>query len=128
MKLILSEKNKQAIKYAKDVVSEVEKGKFNLKDMVISVQLVRPISKYKAIGPHVMAAKKMVELGYDVKEGMMINFIITNKKGSISHRAEPASEVKKSEVDREYYIKNQVIPAALRVLSILKITEKDLRK
>ena len=128
LKLILSEKNKAAVKYAKDTIKNIEKKKFNLKDMVISVQLTRPISKYKAIGPHVATAKKMKELGYEIREGMFIRYIITNKKGSISQRAEPASEVKKSEVDTEYYINNQVIPAAIRVLSILNVTEKDLRK
>lgn len=126
LKLILSEKSKEAIDYARSVVKDLKKRKFDIKNLVISEQLTKPLEKYKAIGPHTMAAKKMKELGYEIPEGTMIKYIIVKGKGSISERAEPVGEVKKEDVDVDYYIEHQIIPAAIRVLSIFDVKEEDL--
>jgi DNA polymerase I len=53
-------------------------------------------------------------------------FAITKGKGSISDRAKPIEYVKLSDVDNKYYIGRQIVPAALRVLTVLNVTEEDL--
>ncbi len=57
---------------------------------------------------------------------MTLPYIITSKPGSISQKAELYSLVKEGDYDVSYYINNQVLPAALRVLSALDIEEKEL--
>jgi len=71
-----------------------------------------------------VAARKAAGRGRPIAQGSMISYVITPGKGSISERAEPAEDAQ--EYDPEYYINNQVVPAALRVLSALGYTEEDI--
>ena len=68
----------------------------------------------------------MKDSGEDVYPGMIIMFAIIKGKGSVSDRAEPIEQVKLSDIDQKYYIGRQIIPAALRVLTVLNVTEEDL--
>jgi len=127
LKLVLDKKDvKGAIKYTKDVIKKLKAGKIPLKDLTIHEQLTRELSEYKAIGPHVIAAKKMKEKGEDVYPGMIVMFVITKGKKSISQRAEPIEYIKLKDIDEKYYIGHQIIPAALRVLTVLGVTEEEL--
>jgi len=47
-------------------------------------------------------------------------------QGSISQRAEPLEFVSLKEIDSDYYIYHQILPAVLRVLQVLGVKEKDL--
>ena len=93
-------------------------------DLIIYTQITRPLSQYEQIGPHVAAAKKLLNLGVSIGEGSIISYIITKGVGSISSRAVPAEFAEN--YDPEYYIHNQVIPAAMRILSGLGIKEEEL--
>jgi DNA polymerase elongation subunit (family B) len=127
LRLIL-EKNdmKGAVEYVKGVIKNLREHKVNLKDLTIYEQLVKPIEEYKAVGPHVMVAKKMRERGKLVGPGIVVMFAITKGKGSISERAEPIEDVKLEDIDEEYYIHHQILPAALRILTVLGVTEEEL--
>jgi DNA polymerase Pol2 len=127
LRLVL-EKNdiKGAVEYVKEVIKNLREHKVKLKDLTIYEQLVKPIEEYKAVGPHVMVAKKMRERGKLVGPGIVIMFAITKGKGSISERAEPIEDVKLEDIDEEYYIHHQILPAALRILTVLGVTEEEL--
>jgi DNA polymerase I/DNA polymerase-2 len=127
LRLVL-EKNdmKGAVEYVKEVIKKLREHKVNLKDLTIYEQLVKPIEEYKAVGPHVMVAKKMRERGKLVGPGIVIMFAITKGKGSISERAELIEDVKLEDIDEEYYIHHQILPAALRILTVLGVTEEEL--
>jgi len=127
LKLILERKDvKGAVKYVKYIIKQLNDGKIPLKDLIIIEQLTKPLSEYKAIGPHVVAARKIKERGRPIGEGMPILFVITKGKGSISERSEPFEDVDIKDVDNDYYISHQIVPAALRVLTVLGVTEEEL--
>ncbi|MFH1473841.1 MAG: DNA-directed DNA polymerase [Candidatus Aenigmatarchaeota archaeon] len=127
LKLILMKEDvKGSIRHVQKVISNLKKGKIPLKDLIIYEQLVKNIDDYKLKSPHVSAAKRMRESGEDVYAGMIIMFVITKGKGSISDRAKPIEHVKLNDIDNNYYIGRQIIPAALRVLTVLNVTEEDL--
>jgi len=127
LELILEKKDvKGAIKYVRGVIDDLRDRKIPLKDLVIIEQMSKPLSEYKAIGPHVVAARKIKERGRPIGEGMPILFVITKGKGSISERAEPFEDVDIKDVDNDYYIGHQIIPASLRVLTVLGVTEEEL--
>lgn len=127
LKLILERKDvKGAVKYVKYVIKQLNDGKIPLKDLIIIEQLTKPLSDYKLIGPHVVAARKIKERGRPIGEGMPILFVITKGKGSISERSEPFEDVDIKDVDNYYYISHQIVPAALRVLTVLGVTEEEL--
>jgi DNA polymerase I len=123
LRIILQDKDpEKATKLVRDTIKRLKTGKATLEELIIYTQLTKPLSKYKQIGPHVKVAKKMKKRGRPVKEGMIIEYIITKKGKSISDRAEPLEDVKQGEYDPEYYINHQILPAAMRVLQALEIT------
>jgi DNA polymerase I/DNA polymerase-2 len=127
LELILGKRDVEgAVKYTQSIIKELKNGKIPLKDLTIYEQLAKPLSEYKVIGPHVAAARKIKERGRPIGEGMIIMFVITKGKGSISERAEPIEDVNIKDIDEEYYITHQIVPAALRVLTVLGVTEERL--
>ncbi len=117
----------KAIRYVQDVIKKLREGKIDLRKLVIWKTLSKKLSEYAAEAPHVVAARRMVEKGYQVEVGDKIGYIIVKGRGSISSRAYPYFMVKSDMVDVDYYIDHQVIPAALRILSYFGVTDKQLR-
>jgi DNA polymerase I/DNA polymerase-2 len=127
LRLILEKKDvKGAVNYVKKVIKNLKERKISLKDLIIIEQLTKPLSEYKAIGPHVAVARKIKERGRSIGEGMPIMFVITKGKGSISERAEPFEDAEIKDIDIDYYVTHQIVPAALRVLTVLGVTEEQL--
>jgi len=128
LKAILKEGNKKkAVQVIKNVINNLRKNKIKLDDVIIYTQLRKNIESYASIGPHVAAAIKAKKAGYNIFPGMMMKYVVTKGKGSISERSfiyEQALNEKK-EYDPDYYINNQVLPAVKNILAVLSINEKE---
>ncbi|MEM4368692.1 MAG: DNA polymerase domain-containing protein, partial [Candidatus Anstonellales archaeon] len=123
LRIILVEKDlNKAINYVKEEVERVKSGKAKINELIIRTQLTSSLSDYKQIGPHVKAALKLKQAGIQITEGMIIEYVIVKGKGSISERAEPI-QLYKGSYDPEYYVNNQVLPAALRVLQAFDVKD-----
>jgi len=53
----------EAIQYVRKIIRMLRKKEIPLKDLTIYEQLTKPLSQYKQIGPHVVAAQKMLRRG-----------------------------------------------------------------
>ena len=115
-----------AIKYVRSVIEKIKKGNVDVDDLVIYEQITRELSEYEQIGPHVKAAMKAKKRGFVIPVGTVIGFVITKGSGSISDRAELVQFIKQKEYDKEYYIKHQILPAAMRILKALGYTEDQI--
>ncbi len=58
---------------------------------------------------------------------MKIGYIIVRGSGPLYTRAKPYFMVERGEVDVDYYIDKQVVPAALRILGYFGVSEKKLK-
>jgi len=114
----------QAVQAVKDTIQHLQDGDVDKKNLVIYTQLKKEPEEYETTSPHVEAAKKARERGIDIKPGATIDYIITERGDSISDKAEIARFA--DSYDASYYIKHQVVPAALRVLKVLDYSEEDL--
>lgn len=124
LRAILKERSPdKAVEIVRENIERIREGRVDMDELVIYSQITKPLSKYEQIGPHVVAARKAQERGRTIRPGTSISLIITKGEGSISSRAEPFEDAK--DYDPDYYINNQVIPAAMRVLSGLGYTEED---
>lgn len=124
---ILKEGNSdKAIAEVKKVLKKIKKGEVERKDLIIHTQITKPLDKYKQVGPHVVAARKIEEHGIKVSRGTIIQYIIVKGKGSISQRAVPYEYSEGYEYDKDYYINNQLIPAIERIMYSFGYTRKDL--
>ncbi|MFH1752030.1 MAG: DNA-directed DNA polymerase [archaeon] len=125
--VLLEGKPEKAIEIVKKKIKELKTGKVKKKELIILTQLKRSIAKYENIGPHVMAAKKAIAKGKQIKVGDILEFIITKNGKSISDKAMLAEFVKEGEYDTDYYINNQLLPAVMKIIRELGCTEEDLK-
>ncbi len=124
IELVLSDKKDDAVEYVKNIIERVKSGNVELKELGIYTTVKRDLNKYAQIGPHVSAARKAEKRGMAIHPGTTIHYVVTRGRGSISDRAELMQYAKN--YDKEYYLENQIIPAALRALSVLGVTKDDL--
>jgi DNA polymerase I len=120
LSLILIEKNpKKALIYLKEVLDKLRKSKIPLEKLTITTSLQKSVVDYTAMAPHVAVAKRLMEQGYEVGQGTVIQFVIAKGKGKINERAKLLTEISEGDYDPEYYINNQVIPAVDRIFEAL---------
>lgn len=123
LRLILGEGDeKKAFDYIKKIVKEVKERKVELKEMTIKTQLKKPISEYKAISPHVIAAQKMIEKEMPVDMGSLIEYYIAETKEKtklIREKVKLPDE--KGEYNIEYYLKHQILPAVENIMQVFNV-------
>ncbi len=117
----------KAIEYVRKIIEDLRKGNVELRKLIIWKTLTKRPEEYAAEQPHVTAARIMEKMGYKVSPGMKIGFVIVKGSGPISRRAKPYFLAKKEEIDVDYYIDKQVIPAAMRILAYFGVSEKRLK-
>ncbi|HIC99425.1 MAG TPA: DNA polymerase II, partial [Pyrodictiaceae archaeon] len=117
----------KAIEYVQRVVKELKEGRIPMEKLVIWKTLSKKLSEYSVEAAHVVAAKRMLEKGFKISVGDKIGYVIVKGGGRLSQRAYPYFMVKPSQLDIDYYIDHQIIPAALRILGYFGITEKRLK-
>ena len=121
---MLKGKKEEAVEHVREIVKKVKKGEIDMEKLVIRRQLTKNIEDYEQIGPHVKVACELKRKGIEVSRGSLIQYIITKKGKSISDRAKWYEDAQT--YDEHYYINNQIIPAALRILSVLGYRKEDL--
>jgi DNA polymerase I len=127
LEIILEEKNPQkAAKFVSQFISDLREKKVPYKDLVIWKTLARPIKEYKVRAPHIEAAKKLMEEGWDLSLGDKIGYVIVVGSGRLHERAKPYVLASYDEVDIEYYVSKQVVPATSRILTLFDISEDAL--
>ena len=127
MALLKEGDSQKAITEVKKVMKRLRKGEVDNKELVIHTQINKPLTEYKQVGPHVVAAQIIEDHGIKVSRGTIIQYIIKKGKGSISQRAVPYEYSEGIEYDKEYYVNNQIIPAVGRIMNSLGYSKKDLQ-
>ncbi len=127
LEIILKEQSpKNAINYVRTVIEELRQRKVPLHDLIIWKTLTKPPEQYAIKTPHVEAAKMLKEKGWRLTGGDKVGFVILSGKGRFYNRVKPYVFATPNEVDVDYYITNQVVPAAARILGFFGVTEKEL--
>ncbi|MFZ8795487.1 MAG: DNA-directed DNA polymerase [Acidilobaceae archaeon] len=117
----------KAVEYVRDVIRRLREGRIDMDKLVIWKTITRRLEEYKAEQPHVTAARMMVKAGIRVEPGTKIGYVIVKGTGPLSAKAKAYFMASVDEVDVEYYVDKQVIPAALRILGYFGVTDKQLK-
>lgn len=120
------EARSKAVRFVRDWIAKLRAGKVPLKDLVIWEELTRRPEEYKVRSAHVRAAEIMMKEGWDVSVGDKIGYVIVKGSGKLYERAMPYFMVDYDQIDLDYYVKKQVVPAAMRVLKVLGVKEAEL--
>jgi len=102
----------------------LEKNGVSKKDLVLKGRLKKPIEEYKISSPIVSVAKRLVENGVKVSKGSMISYLVLKgeKKENIGTRSMALEMLEEGYVlDKDYYIKKQLMPVLNEILSVLGI-------
>ncbi len=127
LRLVLEDANpRRAVAYVKELTTDLKSKDLPLSVFVIWKTLTKPVAGYEVNAPHVETAKKMAKDGWSVTTGDKVGFVITKRPGKLYQKAEPHYKVSTDEIDYDYYIHNQVVPAAARILEVLGVGEDQL--
>ena len=127
---ILEEGNeKSALEITKKVIKQLKERKIEKEQILIRTQLKKPLSEYKAITPHVIAAQKMKELGKPIDIGMLISYFIAevrSEKEKKLVREKVKLPEEKGEYNTNYYLNHQILPAIENIFEIFNINIKEI--
>jgi len=128
LRMILEDGNeKKALEYVKEVIKKLNQRKIEKGDLIIKTQLTKPISEYKSISPHVIAARKMEEAKIPVSDGNLIEYYIAETKEKTKLVREKVKlPDEEGEYNIEYYLEHQVLPAVENIFQVFGIETKDI--
>jgi DNA polymerase I/DNA polymerase-2 len=118
---------KRALEHLKTIIKKVRTRNISKEEIIIKSQLKKPILEYKAISPHVIAAKKMQEKNIPLGMGSLLEFYISEskeKKALVRDRVKLPDE--KGEYDINYYLNHQILPAVENIFQVFKIDVNEL--
>ncbi|MEM2924780.1 MAG: DNA-directed DNA polymerase [Methanocellales archaeon] len=141
IKIILRDRDpSKAAALVKETVSKIREAKIPFEDLVIYKTLTKDIESYDSRLAHVLAAKKAKEEEIKAEVGAKIGYVIVKGSGILSERAYPVEMFKHFEnnrligvngeeyqLDIDYYINNQILPSASRVLNYFDFSEAELK-
>jgi len=118
----------KAVKYVNEVVDRLRRREIPLSKLIIWKTVTKRLEDYEVEAPHVVAARKLIAAGYSLTVGDKIGYVIVDRPGdTLADKAEPYLFVKNvEEIDVEYYVKKQVVPAAMRILGLFGVREEAL--
>jgi len=127
LRMVLEDANPaRATAYVQDLTNNIKSKNLPLSSFIIWKTLTKPVEGYEVNTPHVEAAKKMAKDGWPATAGDKVGFIITKRPGKLYQKAEPHYKVTIDEVDLAYYVRNQIVPSAARILEVLGVSEDQL--
>ncbi len=126
-KILKEGDEKSALVYVKKIIKQIKKRDINRRELIIRTQLKKPLSEYRAEGPHVTIARKMLAKELPVDPGTLISYYIAEskkKRALVRERARLPDE--KGEYDINYYLKHQILPAIENIFEVFNINTKEI--
>ncbi len=120
---------KKALEYLKEIIKKIKKRDVDKEDLIIRTQLKKPLSEYKSISPHVIAARKMQEKEIPISQGNLVSYYIAETEGKkklVRDKVKLPDE--KGEYNLEYYLEKQILSAVENIFQIFGINIDEIIK
>ncbi len=124
--LLKEESPKKAVQFVQQYVADLRAKKVPYKDLVIWKALTKPVEEYAVKAPHVEAARMLKKEGWELSAGDKIGYVVTVGTGRLYTRVKTFMLASYEEVDVDYYVTNQVVPAVARILNVFGVKEEEL--
>jgi len=109
-----------ALKLVKNVVEKLRSRDIELEDLTIQTRIKKPLEEYLSNGPHVVAARKMIEAGDSVSTGTFVEYFIGEGSGKlVGDRVFLKGE--RVKYDIEYYLRKQILPAVEGIFNVFGV-------
>jgi len=116
----------KAANFVQQFIQELRQKRVPYRDLIIWKTLTKPAEEYEVKASHVEAAKMLKEKGWELAVGDKVGYVVIVGTGRLYERVKPYAYASYDEVDIEYYVTKQVVPAASRILESFGITEDQL--
>jgi len=127
LEIVLKEQSPaKAARFVQQFIYELRQKRVAYRDLVIWKTLAKPPEEYEVKAAHVEAAKMLKEKGWELAVGDKVGYVVVTGSGRLYERVKPYMFATYDEVDIEYYVSKQVVPAAARILASFNITEEQL--
>jgi DNA polymerase I len=127
LEIILKERSpKKAADYVRQFIYELRQKRVSLRELTVWKTLTKPVDEYEVKAAHVEAAKMLSEKGWKLAVGDKIGYVVTVGTGRLYERVKPYMFASYDDVDIEYYVSKQIVPAAARILESFGMTEDQL--
>jgi DNA polymerase I len=129
LEIVLKEQSpRKAAKFVQDFVSSLRQKRVPYRDLIIWKTLTKPAEEYEVRASHVEAAKMLRAKGWELSVGDKVGYVTVKGSGRLYERVKPYAFASYDEIDTEYYVSKQVVPAAARILEFFGITSEELLK
>jgi DNA polymerase I len=127
LEIILKEQSpKKATDFVHQFIYDLRQKRVPYRDLVIWKTLTKPAEEYEVKASHVEAAKMLRNKGWELAVGDKIGFVVVTGTGRLYERVKPYMLASHDEVDIDYYVTKQIVPAAARILESFGTTEEQL--
>lgn len=124
--ILRGQRPQEAADYVKHFIIELRKRTVPYRDLVIWKTLTKPAEEYQVKSSHVEAAKMLQQKGWELGVGDKIGYVVISGTGRLYNRVKPYVFASYDEIDLDYYVSKQVVPAAARILESFGIAEEQL--
>lgn len=127
LEIVLKEQSLvKAADFVRHLVVELRQRRVSFRDLIIWKTLTKPVDEYQVKASHVEAAKMLKEKGWELAVGDKVGYVVVVGSGRLYERVKPYKYASYDEVDLEYYVAKQIVPAAARILESFGINEEQL--
>ncbi|MBX5328321.1 MAG: DNA polymerase domain-containing protein [Candidatus Bathyarchaeota archaeon] len=127
LEIILKEQSpKKAAAFVQQCIYGLRQKQVPFRDLIIWKTLTKPAEEYEIKASHVEAAKMLREKGWELAVSDKIGYVVVVGTGRLYERVKPYIFASYDEIDVDYYVSKQVVPAAARILESFGITEEQL--
>ncbi|HXX87616.1 MAG TPA: DNA polymerase domain-containing protein, partial [Candidatus Acidoferrum sp.] len=127
LEIVLKEQSPaKAAKFAEQFIYELKQKRVDYRDLIIWKTLTKPVEEYEVKAAHVEAARMLKKKGWELSVGDKVGYVVIRGNGRLYDRVKPYMFATYEEVDVEYYVTKQVVPAAARILASFGINEQQL--
>jgi len=127
LEVILKEQSpKKAALFVQQCIYDLRQKRVPYRDLIIWKTLTKPAEEYAVKASHVEAARILKEKGWDLSVGDKVGYVVVVGTGRLYERIKPYMFASYDEIDVEYYVSKQIVPAAARVLASFGIAEEEL--
>jgi DNA polymerase I len=115
-RVLRDQSTEKAIEDVRATIRNLRTGEMSIGSLTIRKTLTKQIEDYKVRTPHVEVAKMLVKQGWDLGVGDKVAYVIAKGSGRLFQKAKPPGRLTPQDIDVEYYVDNQIKPAAMRIL------------
>ena len=127
IRVLLQTKSPQAvIDRLRGWIERIKNKQVKFQDFIFWKSITRRLEDYEARAPHVVVAQELVRRGWRISVGDKVGYVVVKGSGRLYEKVKPYFLASYDELDIDYYIDKQVIPAVARILEPFGIREQEL--